>query len=226
MNKTNIIVGAIAVLALIVGGIAFLRSPSTITNDVSQAQPNQQFGAAGGTQMPNGKILPNPSVLDYFLARVALETDGTFMEGGATAATGIIEQSQVTACNQGIYAGSSTLFAIANPNNATSTFSITDMTATGQATTTSLLVGTSTATTTNAPTGSLVTSSLATSTSYFFAPGTGVGTGNSSGSNTYATIVVGPKEEVVGYATSTATGAGSNSFVPGITCLFKGQWEI
>ena len=227
MNKTNIIVGVIAVVALIVGGLAYIKVPAT------QASSGlQTYGAVGGTVMPNGKVLPNPSVLDYFLARVALETDGPFLEGGATVATGIIEQPQITSCNQGIYAGSSTQFAIKNPNSATSTLTVLDVTATGQATTTTFLVGTSTTPGGNGSTGisaTFVNATLSTSSLAFYTPGVTVGSGSgftNAGSGTFMTIQVGPNDWVVGEATTTATGAGAAGFVPGITCLLKGQWTI
>lgn len=104
MNKTNIIVGGIAVLALLLGGIAFLRGSSS-TND-SPVASTQNYGntSIDGSQ----SNLPNASNSDYSVARLA--------QGFGTNIGNINVETQA----QNMVAGTTTVCTIANPFNATS----------------------------------------------------------------------------------------------------------
>lgn len=84
MNKTQTIIGVIAVVALLVG-IWAKATPVTVINQ------GTQFGAVSNTNAPaantvlsNGTLLPNPSVLDYFIARTYLYTDKALGFGNST----------------------------------------------------------------------------------------------------------------------------------------------
>lgn len=129
-------------------------------------------------------------------------------------------------------AATSTQFAQANPFAATSTATFKYLNAVGQATTTTLLVGTSTATTgrtSSNVSATFINLSIATSSVVFTAPGVNVGPGTgytTSGTGTFRTVVVGPTEAVVATATSTAGGAGAAGYTPGLTsCSGYIEWQ-
>jgi hypothetical protein len=108
MNKTNIIVGAIAVVALILGGISFFRAtPATVAS-------TQSFGntSIDGSQ----SNLPNPSNSDYSVARLA-QGFGTNLSNSNTGAGNINIEAQA----QNMISGTTTVCTLANPFNATST---------------------------------------------------------------------------------------------------------
>jgi len=151
-----------------------------------------------------------------------------FIGNGSTA--GSIGQTVSTgSCNAGAYAASTTLFGVVNPFNATSTATLQVITGTGQATTSAVLVGTSTAAVGVASTimGVLANFSAATSSPFWTSGGVTLGSAGylTAGSASARTIAVGPTDAVVAFATSTATGAGANSYTPGITCTYKIEWK-
>lgn len=149
--------------------------------------------------------------------------------GGTTAASSVGATVSSGTCNAGSYAASSTQFAVQNPFGATSTATLFTVSGTGQSTSSSLLIGTSTQSTgilsTVSPT--LVNVTVATSAPFFVAGGVTVGSTGylSSGANTFRTVVVGPTDYIVGFSTSTATGAGAAQYTPGITCAYKIEWR-
>lgn len=144
--------------------------------------------------------------------------------GGSTPASSIGQATAFGTCNSGIYAASSTLFSVQNPFNATSTVTVQVVSGMGQATSSSLQVGTSTASVglTSGVTA-FINATVATSAPFWISGGVQVGSAgyNTAGANTFRTIVIGPNEFVDGYSTSTATGGGANSYVPGLTCSYK-----
>ncbi len=161
--------------------------------------------------------------------------------GGNTRSTALETQETVGSCGEDVtsvagysginYAASSTLFGLQNPYAATSTATLNILNATGQATTTTLEVGTSTTATgiasaTISPT--FVNASVATTAPATFTPGVSVGSlgFESAGTGTFKTVQVGPKDYIVAYATSTATGAGAANYIPGLVCSYKIKWEI
>lgn len=152
--------------------------------------------------------------------------------GGSTDATALQRTVTTVNCSAGIYAASSTLAATLNPFNATSTASITRFFGTGQATTSNLLIGTSTAATgliSTSVSPSLVnsTNGLATTTSVFIMSGgtSAIGTGQvTSGTGTVGKIVVGPSEYVSAFSTSTASTVGAANYVPGQSCYYTIEW--
>jgi hypothetical protein len=111
MNKTNIIVGAIAVIALIVGGIAFLRGPSSSTSSSVASTQNYGNTSIDGSQ----SNLPNPSNSDYSVARLA-QGFGTNLSVNSG-----VGNINVEAQAQNMVAGTTTVCTIQNPFNATST---------------------------------------------------------------------------------------------------------
>lgn len=150
--------------------------------------------------------------------------------GGTTAASSIGTVVSTGSCNTGAYAASTTEFAIANPFNATSTVILQVIAGTGQATTTTFQVGTSTASTgivstTISPT--MANFSAATTSPFWVSGGITVGSAGylSAGANTFHTIVLSPNEFVVGFATTTATGGGASAFTPGVACTYKLEWK-
>lgn len=106
MNKTNIIVGVIAVVALILGGLAYIKNTSVSSG-------TQSFGnvSVDGSQ----SNLPNPSNSDYSVARLA-QGFGTNLSVNSGVGNINIEGQA-----QNMVAGTTTVCTIQNPFNATST---------------------------------------------------------------------------------------------------------
>lgn len=222
MNKQNII-GVIALIALVVGGLAFLKAPSAAS-----------YGAAtsptpGNITYPTGRILPNPSTFDFVDVRQAAELDGPIMLGGFTAATAEAEAVTIGSCAT----GTSTPFDVANPFSATSTASIDALTGFGQATSTSLYVGTTTQASglasTNVSASLLNGAVISTSTQFSAISGitTQLGSGQiSAGSGTIGKIIVGPNERIGAFATSTYGTTGAINYSPALTsCTYKIFWK-
>lgn len=108
MNKSNIIIGGIAILALFLGGFSLLAKEKTSTA-MTQTVGNI---AQSGTQAN----LPNPSNSDYAVSRLALGF-GTNLSNPAGTFGNINIESQA----QQMTAGTTTACIIQNPFNATST---------------------------------------------------------------------------------------------------------
>lgn len=159
-----------------------------------------------------------------------LNLSGAFAFGGVDPSSDLQQQVSLGTCNTGAYAASSTQFAVQNPFNATSTVAVETLYGTGQATTTSFSIGTSTRATGIASTiGKTLASAakVATSTQFYLISGqtTLLGSGQISSGTTVSKIVVGPTQYVAMYATSTATGAGSKRYTAGLTCTYKLRWQ-
>jgi len=144
--------------------------------------------------------------------------------GGPCNAANYSQEVTLVACNG--TAGTSTLFAYQSPFGATSTAAFESLEGTGNATTTSLIVGTSSQAvglTSSNVTPIFVNASVSTSSPFYFVPGyLGI---QSSGSATAHVIVVGPNQYVAGEATTTAVGAGATSFgAPYTGCVGIIRW--
>ena len=221
MNKSTIVVGVIAVIALVLWGWAVL-SPASPASVLVGNIP-------GNTLSPTGVYLPNPTVLDFLETRIADVADKQFMLGGATVTTGIDQVASIGSCT-GVTA-TSTLFSITNPFAATSTVTFVSLYIGGNATTSTLTMGTSTASTLGSPSASLIGGvTLATSTTYYISGGVTVVSSPSQlspGASAVRTMVVGPSQTISAVATSTATGAGAAQYSPNFTtCSYKLKWEI
>jgi hypothetical protein len=125
----------------------------------------------------------------------------------------------------------STMFGIANPWNATSTAKLIRFSATGNATTTTLKIGTST-TATGVPStiyAIMVNASIASTTGFSLASGIRngpVGGFIDAGASTVSEVMVGPTESIAGFATTTASGAGAAQYSGGYTsCSGMIRWE-
>ena len=199
-------VGLIAVAIIAIGGYFFPQVKGAVAGAISSTD----VAATNFTELT---------------ASIGFQTP-VIQQGGNTAASSVISQVTTTSCNS----ATSTLFAIASPFiTGTSTATIISISGTGQATTSSLLVGTSTATTGLASTNvsaSVVNSTnvIATTSSFYIVPGLLVGP-FPSGAGTVRTLTVDPTYSIVGYSTSTATGAGAAAYVPGFSCSIKIRWE-
>lgn len=182
--------------------------------------------AAGGYFFPQAKALFGSAASDIQNTVYSGVVTQQLFVGGTTAASSIGQVTAFGTCNAGIYAGSSTLFAVANPFNATSTVTVQVVSGMGQATSSSLLVGTSTASTgysTANLTNVFINATVATNTPFWISGGIQLGSAgyNTAGSGTTRTIVIGPNEFVGAFSTSTATGGGAVAYVPGLTCSYK-----
>lgn len=228
MSKNKIIIGGL--LALIVLGIGFwLMQPHQPSQNLQSGAPLGGVGS-GGTLSPNGTyVYPNPTNLDYLRAN-ALEAVQLLNLGGGSLTTGIQMLPTIgSSCNT----GTSTLFAVQNPFAATSTAQLVRMQVGGNATTSSLLVGTSTGSgpsSSASVSASLVSSTngIATGTTQWAASGNLSYSGNGfiNGAATNEFILVKPTEWVVAFSTSTATGAGAAGYSPTeSTCNYKLLWE-
>lgn len=197
----KIMVGLVAILVIALGVLYFTKTNHTFGNSAPDVQ----------NTVYSGIVAPQ-----IFL-------------GNTTAAGSIGSIASTGSCNAGSYAASSTLFAVANPFAATSTVTLQVISGTGQATTTSLAVGTSTTATGVATTigGTLANISAGTTTPFWTSGGVTVGSAGyvSAGANTFRTIVVGPNDFVVAVGTSTATGAGAANYSPGLSCAYKMEWK-
>lgn len=238
MNNTKLnIIGAIAVIALLIGGWATLTK-------TSPPSPSQGFGStAANTVLSNGVVLKNFTTVDAFLVRQAQEIDGMLGFQGLTVTTGLLEQTAVGTCST----ASSTLFAV-NPffGQATSTVTFANIQGTQGATTTDILVGTST-TPSAGPTVAVATSSvnrslfgmMGVATSSNFDSYAGITAGDNGytvpSSGTYqasaVSIIVAPTEYVLGFSTSTNGGirnGGTGATQVGVpsSCTYKLTFKI
>lgn len=181
MQNTTKIIGGIAVLALILSGIAFFRHGTTQTiieqqsSDQSQTQSqpsSQNFGAVSNTNGPaantvlvNGQLLSNPSVLDYVIARQLLYTDGAIAFGNSTSSTPILQQG----ARQPIIASSSVICSLASPfTTATSSYEFGWTISSTSANAVTFVLASSTANNTGATTTVQATVSLAANTQNSF----------------------------------------------------------
>lgn len=174
-----------------------------------------------------GATTPSTSTAGYFTESMG---SPLLILGGAVTGPNIgsfiQEAPSIGSCNT----GTSTLFLVANPFSATSTVTVQTFSAQGNATTSTLLIGTTTKTTGQSVVSSdvsatMVNTTIATGTQAFTSSGITVGPGTgytSAGAGTFRTIVLGPNESVAAYATSTATGAGAANYSPAFTsCTYK-----
>src|ERR1700683_234337 len=149
MTTTQKIAAGVVVVLGLLGSLAFFGV---------HLGGNSSSQTAGG--FFSGDTVTNPqwftngfsagSVQQFFV-----DAAGRLFRGGNTRATALESTEAIGNCGEQItngtagysgisYAASSTLFAFQNPYAATSTFTMNIMTVTGQATTSSLVVGTST----------------------------------------------------------------------------------
>lgn len=82
-NIKTYIVGAIAVLALVLAGAALTR-PASSGGGVSFGAIPSVNAPAANTVLPNGQLLPNPSNFDYLVARLYFYVDGALGLGNGT----------------------------------------------------------------------------------------------------------------------------------------------
>lgn len=210
--------------------VALILTVGAVFGFKHEPQIQTALGAtAGGTVSPNGTVLANPSNFTFIESSQASEADSQFILGGATVATGITQAPSIGSCAS----ATSTLAVIANPFAATSTAQVVMLVGTGQATTTTFSVGTTTKSSGLALADispSLVNGAVAATTTQFVLYSGGVsdlGSGQiTSGSNTIGRVLVGPNENVAIFGTSTATGAGAANYTSGFSCLYKIRWEI
>lgn len=181
-----------------------------------------------------------PSSATAFVGPYGVESDHGFFDaaGGVSSLLGSLAfgsnssyagygfQGTAGTC---VNAASSTLFAVKSPFAATSTASVI-INIGGNATTSSLEIGTSTVPQGSAGTTALVNSSNGiASTSVFWAI-SGQTAANDAPGMIAATanirVTVPPAQYVVGYSTSTATGAGAAQYSPNFsTCSYKILWN-
>lgn len=218
MTTSQKVIGAIAILGVLLGLWALAR-PAQVE------QIATTFGnVAGGTISPTGVVLPNPSVFDFLESRVALLADSQFMLGGATATTGLDQVPSIGSCA----VATSTAFSVLNPYAATST-AIVWFYGGAQATSSQLIVGTSTASTgltSSSVSATLINASTPTTTTPFLIrSGLTTGAMISAGAGTAGTVVVGPTQRVSGFSTSTYSNAGAVNYT-NTTCTYKIRWEL
>lgn len=214
MRKNNDLVAALVVLVVV--GVVGMAVYGLV----------HLFGASsgrGGTSNADEIQLDSDLAASTFVQAVS-----NFVLGGTRGTNGSglqIYPKIFSSCNT----ASTTLFAAKPPSGATSTVDVGLLNLGGNATTTSVYVGTST--TPSPPASSNVSATLvngaqvATNTVQWLSPGVTVGPANgflSSGTGTFTSIVVGPNDWLVMWATSTATGAGAAQYTPGFsTCNGK-----
>jgi len=133
---------------------------------------------------------------------------------------GVCTYYKVGVCNS----ATTTIFAVRNPFNATSTATVLAIEGVGNATTTTFEVGTSTKATGLAAadvSGTLiVNASVATTSGFYTASGIQSGASGSylsPGTGSARSVVLGPTQYIAGFATTTATGAGAAGFTGGFT---------
>lgn len=152
--------------------------------------------------------------------------------GVTNSGIGVATQVTYGTCN----VASTTPFPnVVNPFAATSTATLIALQLTGNATSTSFVMGTTTNTaamsnTAAAVSSTMVNATVSTSTSYYVAGGITVGSGASylsSGTGTFRSIVVGPAQAIGVYASSTPiTLQNNSSFAGGYSaCTYKIRWE-
>lgn len=151
MNKTQTIIGVIAVIALLVGIWAKVTPATTMSTSPFGAVSNTN-GPAAGSILANGTLLPNPSVLDYFIARTFLYADKAIGYGNSSG-TPILQQGS----RQLIVPSSNIVCSLQNPNTtATSTFEFsTNISSTSANAGTLILATASSATATTTTVGSI-----------------------------------------------------------------------
>lgn len=224
-NLKNIIVSVLvaAVVALGIGAVVRPSLPAGILVDAGASA--QTFGATAASlssvvfsHLTNLQVNQNLGVV------------GTFF-GGAPAVNGNTFQTNwsVGSCNT----ATSTLFSVAPPSGATST--VTEFLINGiVAQTSDIVVGTSTLSSVTSTSSLNVTGAgglvgaAAVATGQFYTvaglkvgPGKGYTTNGNGGYNTVPEMVVGPTENVIGFATSTAVTGGQ-----GVTsCTYKIEWQ-
>lgn len=145
---------------------------------------------------------------------------------------GILQQ-QETVTSGACASATTTLFAVTNPFAATSTASLMILGATGQATSTTFSVGTTSLPATASFTLSNISPSLvngafvATTSQFSLVSGqTGqLGSGQISAGNSVSRIIVGPGEVIGAFGTSTATGLGAKNYTGGISCQYDIKWD-
>lgn len=164
---------------------------------------------------------------------LALKTFLQFNAGvdatSAATSTSFIQTASVANCA----AATSTSFVVANPFAATSTVAIELGIVSGQATSTTFSIGTTTKASGLALSDISPTLAAgviaATTTQIAFRSGqtTQLGTGQvTSGAGSIGRIVVGPSESVAMFATSTFSGIGALNYTPGLSaCSFKLFWN-
>lgn len=215
--------------ALILSLIAILLAVSVSSS--GQPKTAGGIGALTGTEgtfvAANGYGYGTESSFVQVLGKTSA---GYFYQSLGTASAQTQEIVTPISCNL----ASSTVFSLVDPftGNATATVQIISFNGVGNATTTLLTAGTSTSPSSSAaPAPSLFNAvSIATTTPFTISSGiTTFAMGNgilSSGASTvYDTIVTPAAPYVNGYATTTATGAGANSYVGGYTgCSGYADW--
>lgn len=227
------VVGNIVVTLGILGVLLFggHSAPGNYLQDAGSAS-GPSFGATAAglpsvvfSHLTNLLVNQNLGAVQTFFLGADPTTGGNPIQTNASLSSSI-------PCNT----ASSTLFSVAPPSNATSTAQLTLMILGGNATTSSLLVGTSTkltglASTDVSPTLVTSTNGIPTSTIEYVASGIINGPGTNaqgfltSGSGTATQIMVSPGQRVAAYSTSTATGLGAAGYVPGFTsCTYKIEW--
>ncbi len=209
MNKLSTLALFTGVLALAISGVVAFKVFGHVAETVGASSPN----------------CINGSVTCY----TDLLISGVSYLGGETTRTNVARRASAGA----VATGTSTLFSVANPFSATSTATIVYLDVVGQATSTAVYVGTSTASSGLVAadvSASLINAGvIATGTEATFISGmtTGLGTGQaSSGSGSQFTIIVGPSERVSGFATSTYGGVGALNYSPAATSgTYKIIWQ-
>lgn len=226
--STKTLIGGIAVIALILGAFLFgIHSSPAPTMPASGAVG----GVAGsGLLSPLGTsyVYPNVSNYNYFRGQ-AVEADLLLDLGGYSTTTtgyGSLETFTNQSCTN---AASSTIFAVQNPFAATSTAEINQIVIGGNATTSSLAVGTSTTPNGSASTNAFVnsTNGIASSTVQWIIGGQTAATDQPGmiAATSNLEITVAPSQYVVGFSTSTATGAGAAQYSPNYsTCQYQILW--
>lgn len=206
----------------------------------SSAPATQQ--SAGGTTQTNldtyapqnaaSTVGPNGTESDagfFDAAGGASKFLGSLVFGSISSITnGWSFQGTANSCNT----GTSTLFSVAPPGNATSTAQIM-MTVGGNATTSNLLVGTSTlpsgiTASTISPTLANSSNGIPTSTVQSLVGGlTDIPAGFiNPGAGSQQTIIVTPGQRVAAFSTTTASGLGATSYSPGFSsCSYKILWN-
>lgn len=184
------------------------------------------------TTIGNGSV---PTVFSALEATESFLSDGpSYMASSSavnvTSSNTLLGKSLSSgSCN----AATSTLFAVANPFAATSTVRLTVLRASTEATSTQLLVGTSTLATgltSSLISPTLVNGTVATGTGAFAVSGVRLVTtgGTDAGANTSNIISVGPSEFVGAFATSTYSTSGSVNYTPLgslASCTYKLEWN-
>lgn len=194
------IITSLLVVALILGGYGAVKSSTVIEKTINTEK--KTLGAFPGTDI----LAPE---LNFNGIKTAYRA-GAFLNG------------------------TTTLAAILNPFNATATVKFASVYGTNGTTSINLLVGTSTVAspTNNASqiSASLINATVATSAPFYTASGALAGPGQghvSAGASTQNTIVLGPSEYVVFFATSTsASYATGLEGITGNSNTFTGNYEI